>query len=345
MVISDQFTGLEVAIRTRALTKRYTFTEQNPGLAGALRGLVRPRRRERLAVDSLDLSVPSGQIIGLLGPNGAGKTTTIKMLCGLLRPTSGGLEVLGHQPARRAYDFLREISVVFGQKSMLWWDVSTYESLLIHKQMYELSEVRFGRSVRDLADRLQVEDILHIPVRKLSLGQRMRCELVLALLHSPRLLFADEPTVGLDVVAKLNVRNFLADLNRDLGTTIVLTSHDMNDVAALCERVAVINHGVVKFDGDLSALRTQVRPTKQVTLTFEHPVQESARTAATQAALELIWQPTDDARLVRLEVARDFLPRLLEIAATWGQLVDVEVVEADLDHVMAAVFTDDGIPS
>jgi ABC-2 type transport system ATP-binding protein len=345
MVISDQFTGLEVAIRTRALTKRYTFTEQDPGLAGALRGLVRPRRREQLAVDSLDLSVPSGQIIGLLGPNGAGKTTTIKMLCGLLRPTSGELEVLGHQPARRAYDFLREISVVFGQKSMLWWDVSTYESLLIHKQMYELSEGRFNRSVRELADRLQVEDILHVPVRKLSLGQRMRCELMLALLHGPRLLFADEPTVGLDVVAKLNVRNFLADLNRDLGTTIVLTSHDMNDVAALCERVVVINHGVVKFDGDLSALRTQVRPTKQVTLTFEHPVQDSARTAATQAALELTWQHTDDPRLVRLEVARDSLPRLLEIAATWGQLVDVEVVEADLDHVMAAMFTDDGAPS
>jgi ABC-type dipeptide/oligopeptide/nickel transport system ATPase component len=180
---------------------------------------------------------------------------------------------------------------------------------------------------------------------ELSGGTRQRVMIAIALACGPELLFADEPTVGLDVVAKLSVRTFLAELNRDLGTTIVLTSHDMNDVAALCERVAVINHGVVKFDGDLSALRTQVRPTKQVTLTFENPVLDSARTAATQAALELTWQPTDDPRLVTLEVARDFLPRLLEVAATWGQLVDVEVVEADLDHVMAAMFTDDGAPS
>ncbi|GAA1614704.1 hypothetical protein GCM10009789_81030 [Kribbella sancticallisti] len=243
------------AIQTKAMTKTYRYTEQRPGLGGAVRGLFRPDRRERVAVDTLDLTVPRGQIIGLLGPNGAGKTTTIKMLCGLLRPTSGEVEVFGHRPAKRGYDFLSRISVVFGQRSMLWWDVSTYDSLLIHREMYALPKPRFDQAVEDLSERLQVQDILNIPVRKLSLGQRMRCELILALLHGPDLLFADEPTVGLDVVAKLTVRNFLAELNRDLGTTIVLTSHDMNDVAALCERVAVINHGRIIFDGDLTALR------------------------------------------------------------------------------------------
>jgi ABC-2 type transport system ATP-binding protein len=253
----ESSTASEPAIHTEALTKTYRYTEQQPGLAGAVRGLFRPDRRERLAVDSLQLTVPRGQIIGLLGPNGAGKTTTIKMLCGLLRPTSGELEVLGHRPARRGYDFLSRISVVFGQKSMLWWDVSTYDSLLIHREMYAIPKPRFDHTVADLAERLQVTDILNIPVRKLSLGQRMRCELILALLHGPDLLFADEPTVGLDVVAKLSVRTFLAELNRDLGTTIVLTSHDMNDVAALCERVAVINHGRTIFDGDLIALRSR----------------------------------------------------------------------------------------
>jgi ABC-2 type transport system ATP-binding protein len=245
------------AIQTNALTKTYRYTEQQPGLGGAVKGLFRPQRRERVAVDSLDLTVPRGQVIGLLGPNGAGKTTTIKMLCGLLRPTAGDLEVLGHVPSKRGYDFLSRISVVFGQKSMLWWDVSTYDSLLIHKEMYALPKARFDQSVTDLAERLQIQDLLNIPVRKLSLGQRMRCELMLALLHGPDLLFADEPTVGLDVVAKLTVRTFLAELNRDLGTTIVLTSHDMNDVAALCDRVAVINHGRTIFDGDLTALRAQ----------------------------------------------------------------------------------------
>ncbi|MEU0092408.1 ATP-binding cassette domain-containing protein [Kribbella sp. NPDC006257] len=248
------------AIHTEALTKTYRYTEQQPGLAGAVKGLFRPDRRERTAVDALDLTVPKGQIIGLLGPNGAGKTTTIKMLCGLLRPTSGNLEVLGHQPAKRGYDFLSRISVVFGQKSMLWWDVSTYDSLLIHREMYAIPKPRFNSTASDLAERLQVTDILHVPVRKLSLGQRMRCELILALLHGPDLLFADEPTVGLDVVAKLAVRTFLAELNRDLGTTIVLTSHDMNDVEALCQRIAVINHGRTIFDGDLPALRERADP-------------------------------------------------------------------------------------
>jgi ABC-2 type transport system ATP-binding protein len=250
----------EPAIHTEALTKTYRYTEQQPGLAGAVKGLFRPDRRERTAVDTLDLTVPKGQIIGLLGPNGAGKTTTIKMLCGLLRPTSGELEVLGHQPAKRGYDFLSRISVVFGQKSMLWWDVSTYDSLLIHREMYAIPKARFEATTQDLAERLQVQDLLNIPVRKLSLGQRMRCELILALLHGPDLLFADEPTVGLDVVAKLAVRTFLAELNRDLGTTIVLTSHDMSDVEALCQRIAVINHGRTIFDGDLQALREKADP-------------------------------------------------------------------------------------
>ncbi len=321
------------AIRAHQLTKHYTYTEQAPGLAAALKGLVRPQRRERLAVDRLDLTVPEGQIIGLLGPNGAGKTTTIKMMCGLLRPSDGDLEVLGFTPARRPFDFLRQISVVFGQKSMLWWDVSTYESLVIHRRMYELSMPVFRSAVADLAARLRVEAFLNVPVRKLSLGQRMRCELMLALLHGPRLLFADEPTVGLDVVAKLNVRTFLAEINRDLGTTIVLTSHDMDDVAALCQRVAVVDNGVVEFDGDLSALRAKVRPKKQVILTYRNPVVVPAALGT-----ELSVLPSDDARLVRLDVPRDRLPDLLAEAADWGQLVDVEVRDADLDHVMADVF-------
>jgi ABC-2 type transport system ATP-binding protein len=321
-----------VAIRTRRLTKKYSFTEQRPGLVGALAGLVRPRRKERLAVDALDLVVPEGQVIGLLGPNGAGKTTTIKMLCGLLRPTNGELEVLGYEPAKRSFDFLRRISVVFGQKTMLWWDVSTYESLLVHRRMYALSKVDFTATVDDLAERLQIGDILHVPVRKLSLGQRMRCELMLGLLHRPSLLFADEPTVGLDVVAKLNVRTFLAEINRDLGTTIVLTSHDMNDVAALCERVAVINRGVIEYDGNLNALRAAIRPAKQVTLTFNEPVSFDAGESATVL-------DSEDPHIIRLEVTRDALPGLLAAAHDWGELADVEVHDADLDSVMAHVFT------
>ncbi len=256
------------------------------------------------------------------------------MMCGLLRPSAGEVDVLGIEPARRQFDFLRQISVVFGQKNMLWWDVSTYASLLIHKRMYDMSTRDFGRSVRNLSERLQVQEILHVPVRKLSLGQRMRCELMLALLHGPHLLFADEPTVGLDIVAKLNVRTFLAEINRDLGTTIVLSSHDMSDVAALCQRVAVISRGVIEFDGDLNTLRARVRPTKQVILMYRHPV-----AVTDKKRLGLTFLESDDPRLVKLDVVRDDLPWLLKEASGWGQLMDVDVLDADLDHVMAHVYS------
>jgi ABC-2 type transport system ATP-binding protein len=329
--------ALPEAIHAERLTKRYAYVEQGPTLKAAMKGLFATRKRERTAVDALSLRVPTGQIIGLLGPNGAGKTTTIKMMCGLIRPSSGELRVLGHVPARRSFDFLRHISVVFGQKAMLWWDVSTYESLLIHKRMYGLSHRKFESSVRELSDRLSADGFLHVPVRKLSLGQRMRCELMLALLHRPRLLFADEPTVGLDVVAKLQVREFLAEVNRDFGTTIVLTSHDMNDVAALAQRVAVIDRGVVSFDGDLGLLRARARPAKQVTLAYRDPV-----TATGLGGLGVTALPSADPRVLRLDVARDDLPALLAAASGWGRLADVEVLDTDLDHLLMDLFTTAG---
>ncbi len=330
-------TGGSPAIQANDLTKLYKYHEQPPGILGAIKGLVRRQTRERLAVDRLDLCVPAGEIIGLLGPNGAGKTTTIKMMCGLLQPSSGALHVLGHEPARRSLDFLRSISVIFGQKSMLWWDVSTYESLRIHRRMYEISLSDFEEAVGTLTSLLQVEDIINVPVRKLSLGERMRCELMLALLHRPPLLFADEPTVGLDVVAKLRVREFLAQINRELGTTVVLTSHDMDDVAALCDRVAIINHGRIQFDGALEDLRTRTKPTKEVCLTYRAPIPAPA------SSLFMSAMVAEDPRVLRLDVARIDLPRLLFEANDWGELVDVQIADADLDAVMAQVFATDGL--
>lgn len=326
-------TGCPPAISASALTKTYTYSELPPGTWAAVRSLVRRPRLERTAVSALDLVVGHGEIIGLLGPNGAGKTTTIKMFCGLLHPTSGQLDVLGFRPARRQFDFLRNISVIFGQKSMLWWDVSTYESLLIHKRIYALSSHDFRNSVEALAALLDIEDVLHVPVRKLSLGQRMRCELVLALLHQPALLFADEPTVGLDVVAKVRVRGFLQRVNEELGTTIVLTSHDMDDVEALCKRVAVITGGTIAFDGALETLRQRMRPTRELVLTYADPVKPPA-----QPGVRLVHEDADR-RVLRLEVNREDVARLLAQAGTWGDLRDVRITDADLDTVMAEIFT------
>ncbi|MGP3920341.1 ABC transporter ATP-binding protein [Nonomuraea sp. 10N515B] len=240
---------MPAVITIRDLTKTYRFHQQGAGVLGALKSVVRRRYETRLAVDRISFTVERGEFLGLLGPNGAGKTTTLKMLCGLLHPTSGELNVLGRIPARRERDHLRRISMVMGQKSMLWWDVPAMDSLLLHKDMYGMSDKEFRDSVAELAELLGVTDLLAVQVRKTSLGERMRLELLAALLHRPELLFLDEPTIGLDVEAKARVRGFLATLNRERGTTIVLTSHDMGDIEALCQRIVVIEQGRIAYDG------------------------------------------------------------------------------------------------
>ncbi len=244
-------------IAAHNLSRSYEFFRQPTGLSGALRSLVHREPTRVQAVDGLDLTVHRGEVIGLLGPNGAGKTTIVKMMCGLLRPTSGSLSVCGYPPADRSYQFLSRISVIFGQKAMLWWDVSTRESLRIHCSMYEIPPADFAATVAQLGELLGITDILDTPVRNLSLGQRMRCELALALLHRPILLFADEPSIGLDVEAKLVVRRLFREVNQALGTTIVLTSHDMDDVEALTDRIVIVTGGRATFDGSLGALRAR----------------------------------------------------------------------------------------
>ncbi|MFD0202938.1 MULTISPECIES: ATP-binding cassette domain-containing protein [Saccharothrix] len=258
----------ETVIRAQNLGKTYEFYRQPPGLLGAVRSLFHRELTSVQAVRGVDLAVGRGEIIGLLGPNGAGKTTIVKMLCGLLVPTGGSLEVCGERPADRSYRFLSRISVIFGQKAMLWWDVSTRESLRIHRSMYEISRDEFAATVARLGDLLGITEVLDTPVRHLSLGQRMRCELALALLHRPTLLFADEPTIGLDVEAKVAVRNLFREVNRTLGTTIVLTSHDMSDVEALTDRVVIIKDGAAAFDGDLAELRAHADNPAEVVLTY-----------------------------------------------------------------------------
>jgi len=329
--------GSSPVISAQSLTKDYEIYQQPHGLAGALKSLVHRQLTTVKAVDDVSLTVDHGEIVGLLGPNGAGKTTIVKMMCGLLLPTSGELTVCNERPATRSYALLSQISVMFGQKAMLWWDVSTRESLRIHRSMYQITTKNFAARVVELGQLLGITEILDTPVRNLSLGQRMRCELALALLHRPTLLFADEPTIGLDVEAKLIVRSLFLEINRTLGTTIVLTSHDMDDVEALTKRVIVVNGGRATFDGDLNELRSHAKLPKDVILTYRNGFHLPPEVSVASSLVE--------PHRVRLRLDGEPLGRLVQAASEWGDLVDFRIVEPKLDEVMSKIFREKRVRS
>ena len=250
------------AIHVQSLQKRYRVPERAAGLRASLRSLLRPQWRTVQAVDALSFDVAGGEIVGFLGPNGAGKTTTLKLLTGLLYPTAGSVSVLGYQPWRREAPFLRQIALVMGNRNQLAWDLPAADSFELHRTIYGLPHDAYQQTLRELIDVLELGDLIRKPIRTLSLGERMKCELVAALLHRPRVLFLDEPTLGLDVTLQRRLRSFIRTYNQRVGATILLTSHYMADVAALCRRVVVIHHGQLLFDGELStALRKSVANT------------------------------------------------------------------------------------
>ena len=271
-------------IEAVSLTKTFTYHHKAPGLRGSLASLVRRRTLEKSAVHDLTFSVDAGEIVGFLGANGAGKSTALKMLCGLLYPTAGSARVLGFTPYRREHVFLKRIALVLGQKFLLYNDLPAYEILLIHRELYDLSAADFKRNLDELAGLLGVTHLLDVQARKLSLGERMKLELLTALIHRPEVLFLDEPTIGLDVASQVRTREFLRRLNRDLGTTILLTSHYMEDVRALCPRVLVIHDGTLRHNGPTEpGLDLMVRLTHE--LHTDEAVEMSARVVGTAGGI------------------------------------------------------------
>jgi ABC-2 type transport system ATP-binding protein len=240
------------------LVKSFRVAEREPGLWGAVRGLARRRYRTVRALDGVSFSLEPGELVGYIGPNGAGKSTTVKVLSGILVPDSGRCEALGRVPWKERSRYVAEIGVVFGQRTQLWWDLPVIESFELLRDIYRVSPKQYAAAREELVELLSLSPLLDVPVRQLSLGQRMRCDLAAALLHAPRLLFLDEPTIGLDAVAKLAVRDFVKRLNRERGVTVILTTHDMDDVEALCTRVMVIGRGRLLSDGTLDDLRGSV---------------------------------------------------------------------------------------
>jgi ABC-2 type transport system ATP-binding protein len=244
-------------IQVEDLQKTFARPVRRPGPLGAVRSLFAQEYREVRAVDGVSFDVGAGEMVGYLGPNGAGKSTTLKMLTGILVPSGGRVEVGGLVPHRQRVAHVRRIGVVFGQRTQLWWDLPTIESFDLLRHVYRIPPERYAANLRRYADLLELGPFLDTPVRQLSLGQRMRADLAAALLHDPQILFLDEPTIGLDVVARERIRGFLSEVNRERGVTVILTTHDLGDIARLCPRVVLIDHGRVIYDGALERLRAR----------------------------------------------------------------------------------------
>ncbi len=255
-------------IEVQDLRKEFKSYSSRSGLSGAFRDLFTRNYKVLAAVDSISLTVKQGEMVGYIGENGAGKSTTIKMLTGILTPTSGSIVVNGMDPHKEREQFVRSIGVVFGQRSQLWWDIAVQESFRLLKKVYRVSDEDYKNHMGHVIETLEIGPLLDKPVRKLSLGQRMRCELAAALIHNPPLLFLDEPTIGLDVLVKLKIRKFLKEINEQYKTTILLTTHDLTDIEALCERVVLLDEGKIVYDGKLNQLQAGAVEGKQVEFEF-----------------------------------------------------------------------------
>jgi len=319
-------------VHVSELTKIFKVPEREAGLRAAMKSLVRRHTRDVHAVDQISFDIGPGEVVGFLGPNGAGKTTTLKMLSGLLYPTSGEALVLGHVPSKREKDYLRQITLVMGNRNQLQWDLPALDSFELNRAVYRLRREDFLQARDELIELLDVGDLVRKPVRNLSLGERMKVEVVGSLLHRPRVLFLDEPTIGLDVTMQKRIRSFIAEYNRQNGATVLLTSHYMADVVALCRRVIVIHHGRILFDGNLSALSDQFAAYKTIEVDL----------ANGQADLSTYGDVLECAGdRVKLRVPKAETPRVAARLLSEQQVADLTIEDPPIEDVIELVFAQD----
>ena len=318
-------------IEIEHLSKHYKVHRRPPGIAAALRSLFSRKYETVKAVEDLSFRIEAGERVGFLGPNGAGKTTTLKVLSGLLHPTAGSVRVAGHVPQRREAAFLRRITLVMGQKQQLLWDLPPAETFALNRAIYDVPRADFDATMKELSTLLDLEKLSTKPTRQLSLGERMKCELAAALLHRPKVLFLDEPTIGLDVSMQASMREFIRSYNERHGATVILTSHYMQDVLALCPRVVVIDEGKLLYDGDLRALARKINPDKLVTVKLSAPV------AAVDLARYGTVSEHDDEHAVMRVGAADLRTAVAGILAALP-VSDLTVEDPPLEDIMRQVF-------
>jgi ABC-2 type transport system ATP-binding protein len=318
------------------LKKTFRLPLVKEGAFSGVRALFARNYKETTAVSDISFEIGRGEFVGYIGPNGAGKSTTIKMLTGILHPTSGSVRVGGRSPQRDRRHLAGRIGVVFGQRSQLWWDLPVRDSYDVLAAMYKVDPAEKKRRLGELTELLQLDEFMDMPVRKCSLGQRMRADLAAALLHDPDVLFLDEPTIGLDANAKQNIRGFLHTLNREFGKTVLLTTHDMDDIEALCRRVMVINGGALAYDGTLEALRGRIGLPSRMELTFASDVDVEAA-----AMPEAVTVERQEGRKLTLAFQRERIRpmRVLDAASAWGEIADIHMEEPELEEVIRRIYS------
>lgn len=331
-----------ISIQARHLTKRFKTYKKPPGLKGSFQSLFARKHTIVTAVNDISFDIPAGEIVGFIGQNGAGKTTTLKMLSGLLHPSEGSAHVLGHTPWERKSDFLRQFTLIMGQKNQLWWDLPAMDTFELNRQIFNISDEDFHHTVTELSQLLAVEDVLHVQVRKLSLGQRMKCELISSLLHQPKVLLLDEPTIGLDVVMQKILRDAIRAYNKKYHATIILTSHYMNDVKELCKRIIMIEHGQKVYDGTLDGVIDKYAHSKRLKLIFSKPVSKSEL-----ATLGTITEYEEDgtSSTVTISVNRNHAASLAAKALKEFPVEDISIEEAPIEAVIRDLFADQQRPA
>lgn len=317
-------------IKVENLSKTYITNKRQPGFKGLMKCIFNPERVRVEAVKDVNFTIFEGELVGFLGPNGAGKTTTLKMLSGILFPTAGSAEVLGFKPFDRNPQMQRQISLVMGNKMQLWWDLSAWDSFLVLKEIYEVPNSDFEGRIEELISMLDIKEKINLQVRRLSLGERMKCELAAALLHNPKVLFLDEPTLGLDVISQKRIREFLKEHNAKHGTTILLTSHYMADVAEVCKRVIVIDQGTLRFDGTLKKLMLSYGGSRVLRLVFSSPVNND---------LSIYGRVISSSELdAAIEVSREKSTHIAAKLLNDLPIADLAIEEPDVEDVVREMF-------
>ncbi|MFC1623501.1 ATP-binding cassette domain-containing protein [Patescibacteria group bacterium] len=321
-------------INLKNISKSYEYYKKQPGLLSSFKNLFYREKLFAKAVKNISFNIEEGELVGFLGPNGAGKTTTLKMLSGILPPTDGEINILGYNPVNRDKKYQKQFGLVMGQKNQLWKDLPAMDNFILIKDIYEVPDNEFSKNLNELVDLLEIKDILNIQVRKLSLGQKMKCELVAALLHNPRILFLDEPTIGLDVVAQKNIRDFMKKYNKRNKTTIILTSHYMEDIKDLCKRVIIINLGKIIYDGNLNDLIKKYTPHKILKITFNNGGVK--KEAIEKYGIIEKFNPYSTIIKVDREKAKDVA---ISILSSNLPVDDILIDEPDINEVIREIFS------